>query len=79
MTERLGTFTKKRDMPWQQIYEGKGWNTKLGDLYDVGSLPFVLLVDGDTGEILATVRDLRGPGLSDFIGKALAKKKGQQE
>jgi hypothetical protein len=36
----------------------------------------VLLVDGDTNEILATERDLRGPGLSDFIGKALAKKSG---
>ena len=40
------------------------------------AIPFVLLVDGDSGEILATVNNLRGPGLSDFIGKQLAKKKG---
>ena len=38
------------------------------------AIPFVLLVDGDSGEILATVRDLRGPGLSAFIGKQLEKK-----
>jgi hypothetical protein len=38
----------------------------------------VLLVDGDTGEILAEARSLRGPGLSEFIGKALEKKNGGQ-
>jgi len=53
----------------------KGWDTTLGEQYDVGGIPFVLLVDGDTGEILATEKDLRGPGLSEFVGKKLAKKK----
>jgi thiol-disulfide isomerase/thioredoxin len=76
MADKVTDFTKKRELPWQQIYEGKLWNTTLGEQYDVGSIPFVLLVDGDTHEILATARDLRGPGLSDFIGKALEKKHG---
>ena len=75
MTEKLKTFTIEREMPWAHIYEGKGWNTSLGERYDVSGIPFVLLVDGDTGEILATARDLRGPGLSEFIGKRLAMKK----
>jgi hypothetical protein len=61
-------------MPWPQIYEGKFWSTSLGEQYEVTGIPFVLLVDGDTGEILATERQLRGPGLSAFIEKALAKK-----
>jgi thiol-disulfide isomerase/thioredoxin len=74
--EQVTEFTKKREMPWQQIYEGKLWDTTLGEQYDVGGIPFVLLVDGDTNEILATAAELRGPGLSDFIGKALAKKRG---
>jgi thiol-disulfide isomerase/thioredoxin len=77
MTDKLAAFTKENEMPWPQIYEGKGWNTTLGEQYDVSGIPFVLLVDGDSGEILATARELRGPGLSEFIGKALAKKKGQ--
>jgi len=47
----------------------------LGENYDVSSIPFVLLVDGTTGEILATREKLRGPGLSDFIGEVLAKRK----
>jgi len=76
MAEKLKTFTHENGMPWRQIYEGKYWNTTLGEQYDVTGIPFVLLVDGDTGEILATEENLRGPGLSEFIGKALAKKNG---
>jgi thiol-disulfide isomerase/thioredoxin len=74
MEDRLNAFLKKNEMPWRQIYEGLFWDTTLGELYDVSSIPFVLLVDGDTGEILATREKLRGPGLSDFIGQALEKK-----
>jgi len=74
MTEQLTTFTKERGMPWRHLYEGKGWGTSIGDQYDVSSIPFVLLVDGDTGEILATTKELRGPGLTGVIEKALAKK-----
>ncbi len=74
MAEKLATFTAQNNMPWPQIYEGKGWNTTLGELYDVSGIPFVLLVDGDSGEILGTSTELRGPGLSDFIGAALQKK-----
>lgn len=75
MTAKLTEFTKEKGMPWAQVYEGKGWETTLGEMYDVSSIPFVLLVDGDTGEILATTNQLRGAGLTDFIGKALNKRK----
>jgi hypothetical protein len=47
-------------------------------MHDVSGIPFVLLVDGDTGAILGTSRQLRGPGLSEYIGKALEAKKGNQ-
>lgn len=68
-------FLEKHELPWQQIYEGKGWDTSFADLYDVSGIPFVLLVDGDTGEILATERSLRGEGVSKFIGEQIAAKK----
>jgi thiol-disulfide isomerase/thioredoxin len=74
MEEKLKTFTAEKEMPWVQIYEGKMWDTTLGEKYDVSGIPFVLLVDGDTGEILATAKDLRGPGLSEYVGKRLEKK-----
>lgn len=78
MEEKLQEFMEKESMPWPQIYEGKGWNTTLGKMHDVSGIPFVLLVDGDTGAILGTSRQLRGPGLSEYIGKALEAKKGNQ-
>ena len=79
MGDKLTAFTKEKGMPWPQLYEGKQWDTTLGELYDVSGIPFVLLVDGDSGEILGTAQELRGPGLSDFIGKALSKKNGDTE
>ncbi|MBL8889208.1 MAG: TlpA family protein disulfide reductase [Planctomycetaceae bacterium] len=75
MEEKLREFMEKEEMPWPQIYEGKGWQTTLGTLHDVSGIPFVLLVDGDTGAIIGTSRQLRGPGLSEYIGKALEAKK----
>ena len=74
MAEKVTAFTKEKEMPWAQIYEGKLWDTTLGETYDVSGIPFVLLVDGDTGEILATARELRGPGLKEFVGKKLEEK-----
>lgn len=78
MEEKLREFMSENEMPWAQIYEGKGWQTTLGTMHDVSGIPFVLLVDGDTGAIIGTSRELRGPGLSDFVGKALEAKKSQK-
>ena len=75
MAEKIKEFTTEKEMPWAQIYEGKLWDTTLGEMYDVSGIPFVLLIDGDTGEILATARELRGPKLSEFIGKKLEERK----
>jgi thiol-disulfide isomerase/thioredoxin len=73
--EKVKKFLEDKELPWPQIYEGRGWETTLGKQYDVGGIPFVLLVDGDTGEILGTARELRGEGLSEFIGERLKRKK----
>lgn len=74
MDEKLAEFLSENELPWPQVYEGKGWETTIGKQHDVSGIPFVLLVDGDTGEILGTSRELRGPSLSEFIGKALEQK-----
>lgn len=76
MEEKITEFLQKREMPWPQIYEGKHWETSYGELYDVSGIPFVLLVDGSTGEILGTSKELRGRGLSKFVGKVLKERKG---
>lgn len=75
--DKVKQFLEDRELPWEQIYEGKGWETSLGRQFDVGGIPFVLLVDGDTGRILGTARELRGEKLSEFIGEKLKEKKGE--
>jgi thiol-disulfide isomerase/thioredoxin len=72
---KVAAFTKEKNMPWQQIYEGKYWDTKLGLMYGIDSIPRALLVDGDTGEILAEGEAIRGDLLEPAIEKALARKK----
>jgi thiol-disulfide isomerase/thioredoxin len=74
MTEEIEAFLVKNEQAWPQIYEGKSWETTLGIMHDVSGIPFVLLVDGDSGKILANARQLRGPGLSDFVRGQLEKK-----
>lgn len=76
--EKVKEFTAKNGMPWRHIYEGKFWDTTLGGQYDVNGIPFVLLVDGDTGEIIGREDNLRGPGITEFIGKSIAKKRASQ-
>ncbi len=77
--ELLKKFLEERKIPWDQVYEGKFWDTTIGNQHDVSGIPFVLLVDGDTGKILATAKELRGTGLSDFIGKTLGEEVGTDE
>lgn len=78
MADKITEFLEEKELTWPQIYEGKYWNTTLGLQHDVGGIPFVLLVDGDSGKILATARQLRGPGLTKFIGQQLAEKYGEE-
>lgn len=63
-------------MPWRQIYDGKYWDARIGRLYGITSIPAVLLIDGDTGEILANASTLRGEQIMKTVGDALAKKRG---
>jgi hypothetical protein len=71
----LASFTKENNMPWPQIYDGKFWRAALVVQYGVRSIPMALLVDGDSGIILAKEDEVRGPKLAPAIKKALAAKK----
>ena len=73
--EKLAQFTKANNMPWPQIYEGKYWDSMLVKMYGIPSIPQPILVDGDTGVIIATGSDARGHKLARTVEKALAAKK----
>ncbi|AIE84092.1 TlpA family protein disulfide reductase [Fimbriimonas ginsengisoli] len=71
---KLAKFTKDNDMPWNQVYDGGFWDARVAKLYGVHAIPFVILVDGDTGKIIANETTLRGPQIVDTITKALKSK-----
>ena len=72
--EKLVNFTKSKGIPWPQIYEGTGYETDLVKLVGVTGIPHYLLLDGDSGEILAASQDLRGANLTSTLQEALKKK-----
>ena len=65
-------------MSWPQIYDDDGWDPDLAKLQH--GLPWPLLVDGDTGEILAAGAELRpGAFLAFKIQEALKKRAAQRK
>ena len=74
-SEQLAKFTKDKGMSWPQIYDGKAWQAAVAEKYGINSIPEPILIDGDTGLILAEGSDARGSNLGPAIEKALAAKK----
>jgi peroxiredoxin len=70
---KLAKFTQDNKMTWPQVYDGKYWKAELAQKYGIKSIPRPILVDGDTGVIIAEGRDARGGRLSPSIEKALKK------
>jgi peroxiredoxin len=73
--ETLTKFTQANHMPWPQVFDGKYWKAEVAQKYNVHSIPRALLVDGDTGMVLAEGSDARGDKLAPAVEKALAAKK----
>jgi peroxiredoxin len=75
-TEKINETMAKHGMTWPQVYDGQGWKAAVSQLYAVNSIPTALLVDGDSGRILAAGDQLRGESLLPAIEAALAAKFG---
>ena len=67
-------FIKDNSMVWPQIYDGHYWKAAIAVQYGVHSIPCPVLVDGDTGIILATDANALGHKLAAVIESALASK-----
>ena len=63
-----------KEVEWSQIAEGDGFDGRLGTMFEVTAVPFMLLVDGDTGKIIGTTKETRGKKLSAFVGEQIKKK-----
>ncbi len=71
---KLSKFAQEHGMAWPQIYDGKYWQSDIAAKYGVQSIPRPILVDGDTGVILAAGPAARAYNLGPAIEKALAAK-----
>lgn len=71
--KKLAAFTKEKNMPWPQVFDGKYWQAEVAQIYNVRSIPTAYLVDGDTGAVIAN-SGLRGSQLEKTIEAALEKK-----
>jgi thiol-disulfide isomerase/thioredoxin len=72
---KLASFTRENNMAWPQIYDGGYWHAEVAQKYGIQSIPRAILVDGDTGTILAEGPSARGSRLAPAIERALAAKK----
>jgi thiol-disulfide isomerase/thioredoxin len=71
----LTKFTNSLGMSWPEIYDGKWLMSDLAQLYFVQRTPTAILVDGDTGQVLASGGDLRGENLQKNLAAALTRRK----
>jgi len=68
--KKLTAFTKEKNMPWQQFFDGQGWKNALAAKYGIQSIPATYLLDGE-GKIIG--KNLRGEALEEAVTKALTK------
>ncbi|SPE61873.1 Peroxiredoxin (fragment) [Verrucomicrobia bacterium] len=71
---KLLDFVKENNMTWSQIYDGGYWKAAIAVQYGVHAIPCPVLVDGDTGTIIATDAGALGHKLTEALDTALAKK-----
>jgi peroxiredoxin len=67
-------FIKEHGMTWPQIYDGGYWKAAVAVKYGVRSIPCPVLVNGDTGIVLAAGADAVGHDLIKILEPALAAK-----
>jgi len=72
--ENVMQFTKSHSMTWAQIYDGGYWKTPIAVQYGVQAIPCPIIVDGDTGNVLAEGDGAVGSRLIQVIKPALAAK-----
>jgi len=75
--QKLRDYCRQNDMPWRQIFPG---GRKIGGLWNISAIPRMFLVDGDTGEIVASGTALRNGsiGLDKIVAAAIEKKFGKK-
>ncbi len=71
-------FVKDNNMTWPQIYDGHYWKAAIAVQYGVHAIPCPVLVDGDTGKIIAADTGALGHNLTHALETALSQKAGKK-
>jgi hypothetical protein len=61
----------KWKMPWHHVFLEKGFEHPVAKEFEVIGIPKPILVDGNTGKILAIEGELRGQNLEKTLSKIL--------
>ena len=69
--DKIKAVVSDKGMAWPQIYDV---TKEVAKLYEVNTIPCPLLIDGDTGKIIASGTSLRGANLIPTLQTALAMK-----
>jgi thiol-disulfide isomerase/thioredoxin len=64
--QKFEGYVRDEGITWPQVFDGKGWNSAVGRLYAVNSIPATFLLDRK-GKI--RYRNLRGEALSEAVEK----------
>lgn len=68
---RLKSYLEKNNIPWVQVFDGKGWRSPLVELYKVQEIPAPFLIDREG--ILRQAIDIRGDRIETEVAKLLEK------
>jgi thiol-disulfide isomerase/thioredoxin len=71
---KLRSVTKEKGMAWRQVFGSSGGSQRVSQAYSIRSIPSPFLIDGDSGEILASGASLRGARLAPTIEANLRRK-----
>lgn len=63
--------TAAAQMPWATLFDGKSWRGEEVKALNIDAVPYLLLVDGQTGKVLATMSDMVGDGFAKATSASL--------
>jgi len=69
--DKLKSFVSKKEMPWVQYFDGKGWGNKYAQEFGISSIPAMWLLDKKG---ILRYPSARGPALEARIRELLAEK-----
>jgi len=69
----LKQFVTEHHMAWPEIYDGGYWEAAIATQYGVRETPCPVLVDGNTGKVIAMGEDVLGKELPKALKSALQK------